>query len=274
MLVAREEVVDPAAFEIVAADYDADFSHTALGRILRKRVWRRLGRCFSPGQQVLELACGTGEDACWLAARGVRVTATDGATGMIQITEKKARRAGLGDLIVTQRLSLQDVTACRTPFAKHHFDGMFSNFGGINTINDWPDLAKGLSGLIKPGGLAVLVPMGPVCPWEVAWHLLHGQPKEAFRRLTRSSAARIGDDLISVWYPSAGQLRKAFAPWFKPVAVESLGLWLPPSYLGNLLARWPSLWISLSGFEAASAWLTGDLGDHYILILERNHARS
>ena len=47
--------------------------------MLRGRVWQTLERTFTPGQHILELACGTGEDALWLAQRGIQVTATDGS---------------------------------------------------------------------------------------------------------------------------------------------------------------------------------------------------
>jgi SAM-dependent methyltransferase len=261
---------NPAAFDGVAADYDIAFTETTLGRILRRRVWRRLEGCFEPGQRVLELACGTGEDACRLAAGGVHVTATDGSVEMVQLAEVKATRAGLADMITTRVLSLQQLTKDNRPFDGPPYDGAFSNFGGVNTIGDWRGLAAGLADLVQPGGFVVLVPMGPICPWEIGWHLAHGQMREAIRRLGRDSTARIGEGRIPVWYPSAGRLRDDFGPWFRTASVESLGLWLPPSYLGRLLSLWPSLWVGLSGLDAASARLARGIGDHYIMILERN----
>ena len=264
---------NPAAFGGVAADYDAAFTETTLGRILRRRVWRRLEACFEPGQRVLELACGTGEDACRLAAGGVHVTATDGSAEMVRLAEVKATRAGLADMVTTRVLSLQQLTEDNSPFDGPPHHGAFSNFGGINTIGNWRGLAAGLAELVQPGGLVVLVPMGPICPWEIGWHLAHGQPREAVRRLGRDSTARIGEGRIPVWYPSPRRLKGDFEPWFRTASVESLGLWLPPSYLGKLLSRWPSLWVGLSGLDAASARLARGIGDHYIMILERNDAR-
>ena len=56
----------------------AVFTESRLGELLRQAVWRRLDDVFRPGDRVLELDCGTGEDAVHLARRGVRVLATDG----------------------------------------------------------------------------------------------------------------------------------------------------------------------------------------------------
>jgi ubiquinone/menaquinone biosynthesis C-methylase UbiE len=265
---------DPAVFNNIAADYDANFTNTALARILRRRVWRRLQQSFYPGQHILELACGTGEDAVWLAGHGLQVTATDGSQEMIHIVREKARQHDVADLVTTQVLSLQSIAAGLRPFEKGHFDGAFSNFGGMNTIGDCHSLARGLAGLIRPGGRVVLVPMGPFCPWEIVWHLAHGQPKEAFRRFSSAARAKIGQSTIPVWYPSAGRLRRAFSPWFKQLSVESLGLWLPPGYLGHLLSRWSNLWVGLSGLDALTASILSGAGDHYIVVLERVEYKS
>jgi ubiquinone/menaquinone biosynthesis C-methylase UbiE len=259
----------PAVFDDVAADYDDDFTNTALARILRKRVWRRLGQNFRPGQHILELACGTGEDALWLAGQGFQVTATDGSPEMIRIVQEKASQHALTDHVTTQVLSLQSIAAGEGLLENQSFDGVFSNFGGLNTLDDWSSLAKALARLVRPGGRVVLVPMGPFCPWEILWHLAHGQPKEAWRRFDRPAQARIGGHTIPVWYPSVGQLRRAFSPWYKQRSVESLGLWLPPVYLGHLLSRWSQLWVGLSGLETLTAGLFSGAGDHYILVLER-----
>lgn len=268
-LILETALPDPAAFDAVATSYDVDFSYTALGRILRKRVWRHLQGCFNPGQHVLELACGTGEDALWLAGRGIQVTATDGSGEMVRIVQDKAKRQGLSDLLSPQILSLQEIISGKNILTDQQFDGAFSNFGGINNIGNWQSLAKGLAGLVRMGGRLVLVPMGPFCPWEILWHLVHGQPTEAFRRLSPSPSARVGESTIPIWYPSPDHLRRDFAPWFKKLYVESLGLWLPPSNLGQLLTRWPDFWVSLSGLEAATARFSKGAGDHYIMVLER-----
>jgi hypothetical protein len=111
--------------------------------------------------------------------------------------------------------------------------------------------------------------MGPFCPWEIGWYLLHGQPRVALRRFGRSAPARIGDTTIPVYYPSAGRLRRDFAPWFRHLQTLSLGLWLPPSYLEHLVKRWVGLFGRLNRFEQWTASFTKGWGDHYIIVLER-----
>jgi hypothetical protein len=151
------------------------------------------------------------------------------------------------------------------------FDGVFSNFGGLNTIGEWRSLAATLAEIVRPGGTVILVPMGPFCPWEIGWYLAHGQPRQAFRRFSGNGVpAKIGEAIIPIWYPPAGRLRADFVTWFTHLTTQSLELWLPPSYLDHFVNRWPGLFRRLNRFEEATARLTGGWGDHYIIVFRRN----
>ncbi|MFQ5613241.1 MAG: class I SAM-dependent methyltransferase, partial [Anaerolineae bacterium] len=238
-----------------------------LGRMLRPRVWQHLARSFAPGQRVLELACGTGEDAVWLAGRGVQVAATDGSAGMARIAAAKVERARLDGKVSVQQVSLQQVMGGF--LAGQQFDGAYSNFGGLNTIGDWRPLAQALAEIVRPGGRLVLVPMGPFCPWEIVWYLVHGRPRQAFRRFGQPAPATLGGAVIPIWYPSAGRLRSDFKPWFEHLCTESLELWLPPSYLDGFVNRWPGLFAWLHRLEQATARLSRGWGDHYIIAFSR-----
>ena len=262
-------MMTPSAFDAFAATYDAAFTHSPLGQMLRQRVWRVLADSFLAGQSVLELACGTGEDAVWLAQRGVVVTATDGSAAMVERTAVKAQQAHVAHQVTPLQLSLQAIANNQLPPA--HYDGAFSNFGGLNTLPDWRPLAAALAQRVRPGGHLVLVPMGPVCPWEMGWYGLHGQWQTAVRRLRQPATARIGDAHIPIWYPTASRLRQDFAPWFRCARVESLGLWLPPSYLGHWVARWPRLFARLDWLEGKTGRFSGGWGDHFVMTLRRDH---
>ncbi len=259
--------IKSTAFDAFAIEYDEDFTHSILGRLLRERVWKQLIEHFSAEQHILELTCGTGEDAVWLAKQGVRVTATDGSPQMTQVAQAKVIANGVTESVEVKQVSLQDVT--RGHFQGQYFDGVFSNFGGLNTIGDWRALAEALATCVCPGGKVVLVPMGPICPWETFWYLAHGDMITAFRRYRSQTTAVIGDTTIPIWYPSVKQLRVDFAPWFDHISTTSLGLWLPPSYLDQWVNRFPRLFTWLNQFERTTAGWLGGWGDHYVAVFER-----
>ena len=264
---------NPTAFDAFAGDYDNDFTDSSLGKLLRPRVWEKLGQHFKSGQHVLELTCGTGEDAIWLARRGVQVTATDGSAEMISVARAKAEAAAVTAQVSLRQMSLQQAAqGYLTGGGKtgnRLFDGVYSNFGGLNTIKTWRSLAEALATIVKPGGKVILVPMGPFCPWEMIWYSGHGQFRTALRRLGQNAHAKIGEMVIPIWYPAARQLKADFSAWFQHLGAESLGLWLPPTYLDHWVKRWPEFFARLNRFEKATAHYTGGWGDHYIIIFER-----
>jgi SAM-dependent methyltransferase len=72
-------------------------------------------RPFSPGARVLDVGCGTGTNAIWLARRGFRVSGIDLSPTAIAIARKRADRAGAA-------VDLQVASADRLPFTSRHFD--------------------------------------------------------------------------------------------------------------------------------------------------------
>jgi SAM-dependent methyltransferase len=271
-------------FDAMAADYDHSFTDSAIGRLMRQAVWRHLDACFRPGDRVLELNCGTGADAIYLAQRGVRVLATDIAPAMLELARAKVARAGLADLVKVRQMAIEELqmqnAKCKNDddtneaFCIQHsafsipFDGALSNFGGLNCVADLGAVAAGLAASLRPGATVLLCVMGPLVPWEWAWFLWRGQPAKAFRRLRRGGMAWRG---LTIRYPSLGSLRRAFAPWFHLRCASAVGALVPPSYAEGWAARHPRLLARLDRWERRLEALPPLpwLADHYLLKLER-----
>lgn len=253
-------------FDGMADSYDDEFSRSLIGGLMRAAVWRRLDAAFAPGQRVLELSCGTGEDALHLAGRGVRVLATDASAGMVAVARAKVARAGLGDMVEVRQLDMARLGGAELPGAP--FDGALSNFGGLNCVADLRAVAAGLAGLLRPGAPALLCVMGPLAPWEWAWHLGRGQPGRAWRRLRPGGTPWRG---LTIRYPSIGRLRRDFRPWFRLRRAAAVGALLPPSYVEPWACRRPRLTWALARLEGRLATLPPLpwLADHYLVDLER-----
>lgn len=250
------------AFDQLAPEYDDGFTRTVLGERLRRAVWRRLDTLFAPGDRVLELACGTGEDAVHLGRRGVKVLATDASPEMVRVAAGKVGRAGLD--VEVRRLPVEDLDGLDEP----PFDGALSNFGGLNCVADLSATGRALAARLRPGGIAVLCVMGPVVPWEWGWFLGHGQPGKAFRRLTPGGVDWRG---LRIRYPSIRALRRAFASGFRMRRVAALGALLPPPYTESWAARHPGMVDRLDRWERRLETLPPFpwLADHYLMELER-----
>jgi len=253
-----------AAFDSFAADYDRSFTASAIGQRMRAAVWRRLDAAFRPGERVLELNCGTGEDAVHLARRGVRVLATDVSPAMLAMARAKVDRAGLARIVDIDRLAIEDLAHYRAG----PFDGVLSNFGGLNCVDDLPGVARGLAAMLRPGAKALLCVMGPVAVWEWGWYLAHGQPRKALRRMRRDGTAWRG---LTIRYPTIGEMRRAFAPHFAQRRVAAIGALVPPSYAEAWAARYPRLLAALDRWERRAETLAPLpwVADHYLIELER-----
>src|SRR5574342_84298 len=80
----------PAPFDLIARVYDDVFTDSTIGRAQRGIVWNEMDRVFHSGQRILEINCGTGIDALYLASRGVEVVACDSSPGMIARAQQRA----------------------------------------------------------------------------------------------------------------------------------------------------------------------------------------
>ena len=60
-----------AAFDGLASRYDELWTRSTVGRLQRDAVWRRLDSLFRPGDSLLDLGCGTGEDPLHFAELGI-----------------------------------------------------------------------------------------------------------------------------------------------------------------------------------------------------------
>ena len=248
-----------AAFDGKAQDYDAEFTATALGSVLRVRVWERLSVVFAGRERLLELGCGTGEDAVWLARAGHRVVAVDASAEMIGVARQKALAAGCAGRIEFHCLPMERL---RELPGEKQFDGVFSNFGAINCVGDLAGLSRTLAELLVPGAPLLFVAMGRYVPWEWVWFLAHGDRQRAFRRLHREGCQWRG---LTIHYPTPGALKRALAPQFTTRRRSALGFFLPPSYAGAWLERSPAVVRMLEVMERATSRVTAGLADHFVL---------
>ena len=82
-----------AVTDTTLATYDARASRYAAryDEVVPARLQALLLARITPGGHVLELGCGTGRDARFLASIGAKVLATDGSAGMLREAEIRER---------------------------------------------------------------------------------------------------------------------------------------------------------------------------------------
>jgi len=294
------------AFDPTAHAYDAEFTDQLLGKWLREQVWAHTP--FTPPMTILELGCGTGEDARHFADMGISVLATDASGEMIKIAHDKIvtpppnplpiawrggiplpRRDGIhavhkervedvGDALQgggghVKFLQLDLNALPPTPLDAAPFDAVFSNFGVINCVENRESLAKFIHDHLAENGMAVIVTMTRTCPIEIVWHLLHLHPRQAIRRFFGGRLVHVGNGgALRVWYPTHRALRKDFArAGLRLERMVGVGVVLPPSYLAPLVAKYPRFWGWICNIEKRLAQLPvcNRLNDHTLMVFRK-----
>jgi ubiquinone/menaquinone biosynthesis C-methylase UbiE len=260
------------AFDALSPQYDSAWTESAVGQMQRGQVWRELRPIFSPGERILELGCGTGVDAVFLARLGVRVHATDISQQMLHAAQNRVEREGFAGLVTFEICALEDVGGIAQ---SEPFDGVFSDFGAVNCLQDLASVAPALAGLMRPDGKLVLCFMGRFCLLETAFYLLHSDPRRAFRRF-RAGREGFETSLASgpsfrVYYPSIAQLSAALGDVFKLVSFRSIGILVPPSCLERWAGFRRRTLRALSFLdEHIGGWpLVRGTGDHRLVVFVR-----
>lgn len=113
----------------------------------------------SPGR-ALDLGCGHGGDAIWLAARGWDVTAVDVAGTALERVAAAAEAAGVGDRVHPERHDL-----ART-FPAGEFDLVSATY--FHTPLEFPraEVLHRAATAVAPGGLFLVVEHASLAPWS------------------------------------------------------------------------------------------------------------
>lgn len=258
-----------APFDAIAEAYDEVFSKSAIGRAQRRAVWSEMDREFHAGQSILEINCGTGIDAFHLARRGVIVDACDSAPGMIL---RARQRANTSEPMAVRFRCLPIEKLDTLPLQKP-YDGVLSNFSGMNCIADLAPVVRNLARIVRPGGRTVVCVFGTFCLWEVLWYLRAGHFRKAFRRLRRRGvdAVLAPGASVRVHYRSARYLSRAFAPCFRLKRWRGVGVALPPSYAASISVNFPRLFRLAVAIDPLLGRCPGlrSLADHMVLTFER-----
>lgn len=263
---------DPAAaaFDRLAKDYDAAFTDSHVGRAQRSAVWTCAKEIFKPGSRILELNCGTGEDAVHFAAEGFRVTACDVSRKMVAKAREKSRQMTCRERLEFHVRSTE--TIVDLPLSEP-FEGVFSNFSGLNCVRDLGDLAITLEPMVRPGAPLLLCFSTRYCLWEIAWYLLRVDLLRSLRRCSGFHEAKLGGITIPVYYPTCRKIRECFARGFGLVDIYGIGITVPPSYTEPWIAKRPELLKRLVSFDNRLRRIPviRVLGDHMLLHFERLH---
>lgn len=227
---------------------------------------------------VLEIGAGTGEEAEALVRAGRSVVALEPSAGMRVRLDARAARLGARNappgagVLRVLPFAAEDLSTSR--FDEAPFSAAYASLGPLNCVADLATFARDLAAQLRPGAPFVASIMSRDCLSE-SWHfLLRGRFRSAFRRRGRGPRevrTHAGDGaVISTWYRTPAEVRRAFAPHFAGMVLQPFPLFLPaPSVMAGRRAG--PLFRALTKFEPRVQPLgrLAGLGDHFRLITFR-----
>jgi len=253
-----------AAFDAVAADFDARFGEWRSVEAQRRAVRAVLLDLFPEGARLLELGGGTGIDAAWLKARGREVLLTDASPAMVAEAMRKLG-PGAAEVLAVEQLD-------RLAERGERFDGAFSNFAALNCVPDLAPMGRSLARLVRSGGHAALVVFGCCCPGEMITEVARRRFRNVLRRAgTGDVPASLGGRSFTVRYHRHASIVAAMAPGFRYVGRTAIGLFVPPSAAEPWISRHPRLLAGLEVADRLAARRFARFGDHILYHFVRRH---
>jgi SAM-dependent methyltransferase len=258
-------------WDAAAETYEQTFTGTTVGQIRRRAVWKELERTFHTGQSILELNCGTGIDAVFLGRKGIQVLACDISPRMIEIARSLADEARTITPPEFRVLANENLSTLK----EGPFDGAFSNFAGLNCVGDLSPVAASLAQHLKPGARFIACMIGRFVPFEIAWYLAHREPRRAFQRLFERRSSFRGEENLTIYRPTVGEIVRQMQPSFRLLRWKGIGITVPISYAENFAGRFPRLIRRLASIDAAigNLPLFRGMGDCVLLEFERTGGR-
>jgi ubiquinone/menaquinone biosynthesis C-methylase UbiE len=120
---------------------------------------RQVTELLKPGS-ALELGCGKGDDAVWLARQGWSVVAVDISATALSYASANAERAGVADRITFEQ---HDVSQT---FPDGEFDLVVASFLQSPVALSRTAVLKQAAGAVAPGGHLLIIEHGSRSPWS------------------------------------------------------------------------------------------------------------
>ena len=255
------------SFDIAAHNYDEVFTHSIIGKAQRKLIRNHFINSINKNaKNVLEINCGTGEDAIWLINQNYNVIATDISENMISIANTK----------VTHNEKIFEVLDCKEiekRFSPNSFDLIFSNFGGLNCLSqdELQLFFKSAKKILTEKGQLILVIMPKNTLWEQFYFLLKGKFSLAYRRKKEMAIANVDGIHVKTYYYNPKNIATIISKNYEIKNYKPIGFFIPPSYLEKFFKKRTKLLAILNFLEnrITNFSFLSKYSDHYLLTLQK-----
>lgn len=260
------------AWDEKAINYDLLFGSDPITKFIRDFNVKFILKHLKSGNNttLLDLGCGSGEDAIFLAKKGYEIFAIDISQNMINQAQKKAEKSGVSDKISYHTLRIEQIGKLRLP----RFDSIYSSFGPLNYVSGIDKVVKHLYNRLRPNGLFIVNLINKFCISEFLYFLMKRRLKKSTRRWFQYPVLLpISKKAPSIYWKfyTPKEFYNICSRYFSHV--ETVGL---PIIIFPLNSSWSrkfllNIFIKLIKIEKIIAgWKPiNKLGDHFIMVMKK-----
>ena len=252
-----------AAFEDAIAGDDADVGADPVRPLFRYLFQERLRGLLPAGARVADLACGTGEDALFLAARGITVIGFDGAPDRVQRARDQAEAHGLADRVRFEVGRPEELGRRDGPF-----DGAYCGLRALEDA-DLTVVGERLAAALRPGAPVLLCLVGRYPLPAMIDRALTARGQTGPERRSRATTvdARIPTVDAAIEHPTRREAQRRFGTAFHWRAGFALGVLVPCGSHAAWIERHPLAFGVLAALEGLvrRAPLLRSLGAYVVL---------
>jgi len=265
-----ELVESSLAYDRYASQYDTLLAENRINAYMRNQMISEQRKTFRAGDKLLEIGCGTGDEALELAKHGCLVVALDPSEGMLAQARAKAMRESHGMHVRFLKAHARDLSKILSASENLPFDGAYSSFA-LSYEPDLGPVSEALARLVKPGGFFLTALMNRICMMESLFAIVTLHPSIAGRRLAAGTLHKVGMVSTTVISRTFHQVYRVFEPFFELVDVCAVPAVIPPAYANRIIQRLPKLMDLLERVDSRTARLPvlRILGDHTLFKFRR-----
>jgi ubiquinone/menaquinone biosynthesis C-methylase UbiE len=259
------------AFDSAAEEYDFTISNNYINSWIRKASIAEIVMRSRPSDNLLEIGCGTGEEAIKISKYVNRVVATDVSEQMLKLLELKLRAKRLGSKVVPVLLRASDVGMMSDFTGGRGFDIVYSLNGALNCEPAIGRFVYGLDDVLKEGGYFICSVRNTLCASEFVTHLAAMQLRKTSPRKHQPQMVSVGGRDIPAYYYPPSIFEHFFEGRLKLVRRLALPAVMPPAYLSDYYLGLGRLRAVLERLEAmvAHRFPMNLLGDQTLFVFRK-----